>query len=107
MYPDAVDPTPTLTFSIRTLSPTAKGDWSLKPVLNPTVTFLVDISKDISLISTPLLLLIGIIVGVTLVSPFVFFLIVTSESPILKNKSTSLMCFPVNPSRTIKLGAIE
>ena len=76
-----VDPTPTLIFSIKTLSPTAKGDWSLNPVSNPTVTFLEEISKDMSLIATPFELLTGIIDGVTFESPFVLFLIVTLESP--------------------------
>ena len=49
----------------------------------PTVTFLVDMSKEISLIATPLELLIGIIVGITFESPFVFFLMVTLGSPVL------------------------
>ena len=49
----------------------------------PTVTFLLTISKEMLLIATPFELLVGIIVGVTFESPFVFFLIVTLESPVL------------------------
>ena len=49
----------------------------------PTVTFLVDISNEILPIATPFELLVGIIFGVTLESPFVFFLMVTLESPLL------------------------
>ena len=48
---------------------------------NPTVTFLEEISKDMSLIATPFELLTGIIDGVTFESPFVLFLMVTLESP--------------------------
>ena len=78
-----VEPTPTLTFSIRTLSPTAKG--KLFAVLNPTdkVTnaSLVAGKYSIVLIPTPESVPVGMIVGVTLESPLVFLRILISELP--------------------------
>jgi len=52
-------------------------------VSNPTVTFLLTMSKEMLLIATPFELLIGMIVGAIFEIPLVFFLIVTSESPSL------------------------
>ena len=58
------------------------------------------------LIPIPLILAVGIMVGVTAFIPNVFFRMVTWESPSSYSMSTSLTCAPVNPSITTRFGAI-
>ena len=58
------------------------------------------------LIPIPFTLPVGMMEGGVLNIPFVFFKIVTCWSPISYLRSTSFTCLPVNPSRTIRLGAI-
>ena len=79
-----MDPIPTLTPSIRTLSPTTNGnvDPELNPVSIPIVTSLVTVLNPTVLIPTPLLFDVGIILGRTLLIPKVFLKMVTLESPI-------------------------
>ena len=95
MYPKPVDPTPTLIPSTRTLSPTANGKELM--VLNPTDNVAVTVSsavlKTTVLIPTPALLCVGMIVGVTLLIPLVFFKISTLDSPRVTFRSTSVTCF--------------
>ena len=107
LYPLPVVLRPTLVFSIKILSPTLNGKPSLKPVAIPKVTSLVVLSNVIELIPTPLLLLIGTILGVTLYIPNVFLLILTSLSPILYSISTSLTILFVYPSKTIRSGGTK
>ena len=91
MYPLSVEPTPILTFSIRTLSFTLNGkeSVSLNPDDNVTVTSFLFELYDNELIPTPLLFFVGIIVGIKLLIPLVFLRIDTSESPkeYLRSKS--------------------
>ena len=83
LNPVPVVPTPTLTFSIKTLSPTFNGDSSLNAVFNPTVTFLVVLSKEIVFIAIPFTLDVGIIIGSISLILLVFSRIVTLVSPTL------------------------
>ena len=83
MYPSPVDPTPTLTPSIRTLSPTLSGKVSpeLNPVLRPTVTFWVIVLNPTAPIPIPLLFWLGRIIGSTLLIPLALLRILTLVSP--------------------------
>ena len=58
-----------------------KDSISLNPEERVTVTSFDVLLKEIELIPTPLLFLIGIISGIKLLIPFVFFKIFTCESP--------------------------
>ena len=102
-----MDPTPTLTFSIRTLSLTWNGNEFavLNPTDNLTVTLLVELLKLIELIPTPFVFSVGRIVGKELLIPKVFLKMVTWVSPNEYLKSTSGMTFWVLPSITINFGA--
>ena len=107
MYPFAVDPTPTLTFSMRTLSLTLNGNESA--VLNPTdnviVTSFVEVLNPTELIPTPFEFWIGKMIGLVLLIPNVFFKISTLVLPNSYLRSTSFINLFVFPSKTSSLGA--
>ena len=80
-------------------------------MLNPTDKVAVTVSsaalKTTVLIPTPAPLCVGMIVGVTLFIPLVFFRISTLNSPRVTFKLTSVTSLPVLPSNTISLGGTE
>ena len=62
---------------------------------------------DIEPMLNPLGLLIGIILGVTLLSEIVFYKISTSVSPLSNLSSTSVICLLVKPSITTNSGSTK
>ena len=77
----------------------------LNPTDNVAVAIPVEGVYDIEPIPTPAPLSVGMMVGVTLLIPFVFWRISTSDTPGVTLKSTSGTTFPVTPSITTNLGA--
>ena len=94
MNPLAVEFIPTLIFSTKTLLPTSNGKSfnEENPLDNLIVTSLVDSSNSTLLMPTPLLFSTGIIVGVELLIPLVFWRMVTvlSSTEYLKSKSVTI-----------------
>ena len=106
MNPNPVDPTPTLTFSIKNWVPISKGNTSLNPVLNPITTSLVAVVNPIVAIPIPLVLLIGKIIGGTGLTLDLFLITDTWSSPNLYFNSISSTLSLVDPSKTNKVGAL-
>ena len=106
MNPNPVEPTPTLTFSTKNLSPTLNGNSWLNPVLNPITTSLVAVVNPIVAIPIPLVLLTGRIVGVIAFKFSLFLIIDTWSSPNLYFISIPSTLFLVLPSKTSKVGAL-